>query len=96
MLMIRCDLRCYCSLGIIFLICSLAYKILEYDIIRIETKETINLENGNLVSSDNTQKLKQNRHVTKSKRYNNLRRAFIKTSTSKGLVSCSANNVNVL
>ena len=71
------------------MICSLAYKILEYDIIRIETKETINLENGNLVSSDNTQKLKQNRHVTKSKRYNNLRRAFIKTSTSKGLVSCS-------
>ena len=64
-------------MGIIFLICSLAYKILEYDIIRIETKETINLENGNLVSSDNTQKLKQNRHVTKSKRYNNLRRAFI-------------------
>ena len=69
---------------------------MEYDIIRIETKETINLENGNLVSSDNTQKLKQNRHVTKSKRYNNLRRAFIKTSTSKGLVSCSANNVNLL
>ena len=79
--MIRCDLRCCCSLGIIFLICSLSYKLLEYDIIRIETKETINLENGNLESSDNTQKFNQNRHVTKSKRYNNLRKAFIKKFT---------------
>lgn len=45
---------------------------LENDIIRKETTDTIELSNGNLVSSDDKEKLKKSRHVTKYKRYKNL------------------------
>ena len=72
MLILRYDLKCCCSLGIIFFICSFAYKLLENDIIRKQTTETINLKNGNLLSSDDKKKLKIGRHVTKYKRYKNL------------------------
>ena len=45
---------------------------MENDTLRKQTIGTINLKNGNLVSSDDKKKLKIGRHVTKYKRYKNL------------------------
>ena len=85
MQLLRYDLKCYCSLGIILFMCSLAYKLLEIDVLRLGKEDTITQKDENVVSSDN-KKFQQSRHVTKPKRYNSL--SDLKKAANYALQNC--------
>ena len=85
LLLLRFDLKCYCSLGILLFICSLAYKLLVIQVFRTEKEETITWKDENVISSDN-KKFQQNRHVIKSKRYNSL--SDLKKAANFALRNC--------
>ena len=65
--------------------CSLAYKLLEIDVLRLGKEDTISQKGENVVPSDN-KKFQQNRHVTKPKRYNSL--SDLKKAANYALQNC--------